>query len=228
MGQRDCRGGSVLKVFILTLVCLNLVTFAAADMSLARVSMPALRPIELRVLRSQIEDTQGKRKLTESETKYKNLIQLADILKVKVVYQQHQMTEIPDAAAVTKAIRSKIQEDPSWKHKLENAYITELRPTFESLKSSFGEKSYEWAWVLRQNGELSASKGILMDLFNEGLGDVRQLENLPFGENPLVKMEFIHKALLPMSTVGEQKTLNTKMQEVKSKVSNLPDSMMMT
>ncbi len=200
----------------------------AADASESRMKMASLHTLSTSSLRSHLDGVKKKRALTDVEMKFNELLSFAELLKVEKVLSHHLGPESLDSLALKAAVTRKIYEDPEWKQTLAVTDMQKLKGFSNSLKESFDEKSYVGAWILKQNGDQAKAKTILSDLYNKGADELLKIQRLNSGENPMVGLGFIQRALIPMSTTAEQEQINGKMQKLKNHVSNLPDLMIMT
>lgn len=213
-----------MKLIISFMLAVSTVCFADMAMNQSGVSakMASLAPpmvYKLNVLKSNLH---AKRTLSETEKKIQDLLSLADLLKMTEISSYSRTPESTDLNAMTTAIRYQIQKDPKWANKVS---VDKLNA--DSLKASLGEKSYAWAWILKQKGDTIGSKKILTELFKEGSEGIMNLTSL-HDDSSLQDMMNVQEALAPMSTKAEGEAMDAKMQKMKIHISNLPDSRMMT
>lgn len=216
------------KFGIISLLVVTAITFVSADASMAKMRAPLMHKVLLKDLKARLQVIQKNRALNGQESSFRDLVTFGEVIKVEEVISQYTAPEVLDSAALMSAIKRKISEDPKWNLNLDAAGFAALKPSLESFKTSFGEKSYVWAWMLKQNGDNAGAKKILTDLYRQNSDLLMQQSMINHGHNPLMELESIQQALIPMSTDSEKKQMDEKMQLMKKHVSNLPDAMMMT
>ena len=96
------------------------------------------------------------------------------------------------------------------------------------MKTNFGEKSYAWAWFLKQTGKPAEAKKILTTLFDERCASVMQMTDTNNFQSPLMPVLEVEQALETLSTDAEKAKLQKKVQDVKVHVSNLREYMIQT
>lgn len=232
MGQSLAEGVKVMKTVIVLVGSLLFSAHASSDAvvsnSMAKMAMRQSFNIPIKEMESYVKTTKTKRALTDTELKFKDLVALASLLKIETVNSYHSTADAVDSLALISAITLKVQESPKWDKPLAPSELGQLKAMNDSLKSSFKEKSYLWAWVLKQKGDQAGAKKILSQMFQEGSEEVMKIKMLHFGNNPVIQLEFVFQALGPLSTPTEIEQNTLQMQKMKKHVSNLPDSMMMT
>jgi hypothetical protein len=157
-----------------------------------------------------------------------NLLTVAEILKVKDITAYSNDAGSIRPSNVTEAMKKKMIEHPKWDVSLSPAELQTITPHLELLKNTFGEKTYGWAWFLRQTGKTAEAKKVLADLFAERSAAVMMMEGTYHQQGPLIPVLEIEQALAPLSTADENAKMQKKMQELKVHVSNLKDYMINT
>ncbi len=95
-----------------------------------------------------------------------------------------------------------------------------------TLKASFGENSFSWAWVEFQMGNKKNSKQILQTLFESEYQKIIQSQTRPRGA-PFSYSKFM-KPLLLLSTKEEKLDMQNKLKKIETHISNLPDLNILT
>ncbi|MBY0517299.1 MAG: hypothetical protein K2P81_10340 [Bacteriovoracaceae bacterium] len=191
---------------------------ASADMVEARASLappPPTYSLSLSAVQTHLQNMQ-------------NLSSVAAILKVeKVTSPSQDLSHIP-LTSIGQAIAAKIKESPKWEVTLSAPEVKAITPHIELLKTTFGEKSYSWAWFLKQTGKTAEAKQILMTIFDERCASVMLLTGTYNQQNPMIEVIEIEQALLPLLTAPEKAKVDIKMKDLKVHVSNLKDYSIMT
>ena len=200
----------------------------AAPNALAKMRAPQNHPVLFNEIKTYLQTVQQKRAFNEQETSFQHLVSLADLLKVEQIFSRSPSPDALDSHALMLAIKDKITLHPTWDNQLSPTELNLIKPNATSLQKSFGAKSYVSAWILKQMGNKDQAKAMLSALANEGHEKLMEMRTIHFGNNPLPQLEYVHQALVPMSSEAEQRILNERMQKMKKHISNLPDSMMMT
>jgi|GEM_PF-4562053 len=157
-----------------------------------------------------------------------NLTAVAANLKVEKISSHSQDVGHTQLANISNGIVAKIKEHPKWDVSLSATEIQAITPHLELVKTTFGEKSYAWAWFLKQTGKTAEAKKILTTLFDERCANVMQMKSTNNLQSPLMPVFEVEQALLNLSTEAEKAKMQKKMQDVKVHVSNLQEYMIQT
>ncbi len=157
-----------------------------------------------------------------------NLLTVAETLKVKEISTYSNDAGSIRPLSVTEAMSKKMTENPKWDVSLSPTELQTITPHLELMKNTFGEKTYGWAWFLKQTGKTAEAKKILADLFAERSAAVMTMQGTFHHQSPLIPVLEIEQALAPLSTADEKAKMQTKIQELKVHVSNLKDYMINT
>ncbi len=208
--------------FVALVVCGNafakMAQNASADMAAPRASLapPApTYPIALATVQAHYQAMQ-------------NLSAVAAILKVETITSRSQDVAHTQVASIRNAIVAKIQEHPKWDVALSSSEVQAITPHLEPVKTNFGEKSYAWAWFLKQTGKTAEAKKILTTLFEERCANVMQMTETHSLQSPLLPVLEVEQALQSLSTEAEKTKVQKKVQDVKVHVSNLREYMIQT
>jgi hypothetical protein len=191
---------------------------ASADMAVARASSEPSAPtypISLVAVQAHYQALQ-------------NLTTVAANLKVEKISSHSQDVAHTQIASIRNAITAKIKEHPKWDVALSATEVQALTLHLALLKTTFGEKSYSWAWFLKQTGKTAEAKQILTTLFNERSASLLKLEGTYNQESPLLPVLEVEQPLIQLSSDAEKVGIQKKMQELKVHVSNLRDYMIQT
>ncbi len=97
------------------------------------------------------------------------------------------------------------------------------------LKSLFGEESFFGAWIHAQVGNTDLAKVILLKRFNLEYESVMKMTHIfRHSSQPLQEVEAIAKAVKSTATSPQKMDIENKMREMKSHLSSLPDSGIVT
>jgi len=202
---------------------------AMNEMSADMVASPAMFEVNALDVKNYFESVIKTRPLAEHENNLRNLSLVASELKVEKFLSYNKDPGLVETQNISIAIVNKMHEHPQWDVALGSPSLTKINTHIDLLKNTFGEKSYGWAWFLKQNGKTAEAKKILSEAYDVGFQNIMAMKMLHFdGSGPLSDMEFIQKALVPMLESKDNKALDTKMQKMKNHVSNLPNSNMLT
>lgn len=214
-----------MRCFVLVALVMSSPTFAkmaqnasSAEMANARVSLapPApTYPISLAAIQNHYQAMQ-------------NLTAVAATLKVEKVTSHSQDVAHTQLGSISNAIVAKIKEHPQWNVALGSSEVQAITPHLELLKTTFGEKSYAWAWFLKQTGKTAEAKNILMALFDERSASVMKMGGTYNHQSPMMPVLEVEQALMPLATEAEKTKIQKKMQDVKVHVSQLRDYMIQT
>lgn len=217
--------------FVALVVCGN----AFADMQQSRVaaklSMAPQAPtyqIPLADVQSYYQGLKKTRTLSDQETVIHNLTMVAATLKAESITSFSKDAASVPLARVNEAIVRRIKDHPKWDLSLSASELQAITPHLEIIKNTMGEKSYGWAWFLKQNGKTAEAKQILVTLFDERVAGVMQMTGTHSRQSPLMPVIEVEQALLPLSTEAEKTKMQKKMQDVKVHVSNLQEYMIQT
>jgi hypothetical protein len=191
---------------------------ASADMAAPRASLapPApTYPISVAAVQAHYQGMQ-------------NLAAVAAILKVETITSRSQDVAHTEIASISNAIVAKIKEHPKWDLALGATEVKAITPHLETLKNTLGEKSYGWAWFLKQTGKTAEAKKILTTLFDERCASVMRMTDTNNFQSPLLPVIEVEQALMPLATESEKVKLQKKMLDVKVHVSNLKEYMIHT
>ena len=190
--------------------------------------MMAPRPmyeVTTNVVNNYFVEIGKKRALTENEKQLRNLSLIAKELKVDKFSSFSKDPALLEVQNIYPSMSKKIQENPQWDVALSVKSLKYISSHDDLLKNTFGQKSYEWAWILKQRGEKAEAKKILLEVFEEGFQNVMRMSTLRFdNSSPLSELQFVQKALDSMVDSKEEEMLDSKMQKMKNHFSNLPSS----
>ncbi|MFZ4715413.1 MAG: hypothetical protein ACOYL6_16940 [Bacteriovoracaceae bacterium] len=164
----------------------------------------------------------------------KQVLELAiiarDVFDVKEVFSNSSNPVHVNQQDLIRSMRSMMASLPKWDNKLPSPRFKKLELNKSILNKSFGQDSYEWAWVLNQLGDKSAAKKILLTSFENEYKNVMSQKQavFGFGDSPLSKIEPAYKALEAIADEKEKIRLKEKMGKAKQHISRLPQSHIMT
>jgi hypothetical protein len=217
--------------FVMMILCAN----AFADMQANRVaskmayeSAPPTYQVPVAAIQTYYQDLKKTRTLSDEETMTHNLTMVAATLKAESITSWSKDAASVQLARVNEAIVSKIKTHPKWDVSLSATQLQAITPHLEIIKNTMGEKSYGWAWFLKQNGKTAEAKQLLVSLFDERVAGVMQMTGTHSRQSPLMPVIEVEQALLPLSTEAEKTKMQKKMQDVKVHVSNLQEYMIQT
>jgi hypothetical protein len=218
------------KKYVIAIGVLTCLSFAAApDASMGKAKMAQMFQVPFKDVKTHFETIQKSRTLNENEKVVQKLSVIAEMLKVESISTYSNDLSGLYPQLMNQAIINKIHQNPKWDKPLGSGEIKKFEPEFDFIKKSFGEKSYVWAWFLKQQGKTAEAKTILIQLFDERSAHVLSMTELHFGGNgPLNEVQYIQEALEPMVMTSEKELLNAKFQKLKNHLSNLPNSMIQT
>lgn len=219
----------------LVLVALVVSVSVHADMieSKSRAKMafappPPAYPIALTEVQAYFQGIKKTRELNPNEMAIDHLANVAATLKVATITSMSKEVAHTNTTYISNAIHAKIKENPKWDTQLSAAQIQSITSQQEMIKKNFGDKSYVWAWFLKQTGKTTEAKQILNTLFDERCASVMKIRGTFNRQSPMLPVMEVEQALLPLSTDSEKAMLQKKMQELKVHVSNLEDYMIKT
>jgi hypothetical protein len=202
---------------------------ASADMAMASLAPPPVTyQIPVGEVKNYYEGLKKTRTLSDQETMIHNLTMVAATLKAQAITCLSKGAAAVQVAQVNQTIVKKIKEHPTWDDALGATEVKAITPHLEIIKNTMGEKSYGWAWFLKQTGKTAEAKQLLTALFNERSAAVLKLEGTYNHESPLLPVLEVEQALIPLSNDAEKAGIQKKMQELKVHVSNLQDYMIQT
>lgn len=189
---------------------------------------PPTYPIAVAEVQGHYQNLKKTRPLNSDEADREALINVAATLKIETITSLTHVPAQTDTSSIRNAIHAKIKENPKWDTQLSAAQIQSITSQQEMIKKNFGDKSYVWAWFLKQTGKTTEAKQILNTLFDERCASVMKIRGTFNRQSPMLPVMEIEQALVPLSTDSEKAKLQKKMQEVKVHVSNLEDYMIKT
>jgi hypothetical protein len=202
---------------------------ASADMAMASLAPPPVTyQVSVSDVKSYYEGLKKTRTLSDQETMTHNLTLVAATLKAQTITSLGKDAASVQVTQVNETIVKKIKENPKWDAALSASEIKDITPHLEIIKNTMGEKSYGWAWILKQTGKTAEAKQILSALFNERSAAVLKQEGTYNHESPLMPVLEVEQALIPLSSEAEKAQIQKKMQDVKVHVSNLREYMIQT
>ena len=157
-----------------------------------------------------------------------NLLSVASTLQVKQITSYSKDGSDIRTSDISSAIITKISEHPRWDKTLSAKELESITPHLALIKTTLNEKSYGWAWFLKQTGKKEESKKLLAELFNQEYERTMKLEGTYNNISPMIEINRIEQALTPMSSKSENAEIKKKMDQLKVHVSNLKDYMIMT
>lgn len=204
------------------LVILLFLTSAASAKMAAPLDTETAKVIE--VLKAK-----GK-KISAEEQQTLKLAQFAhDALGMKSI--QHFNAREPakmDASTMKTSLERAIM-NRDWDTPIKAEHKAYLTGHSAELVELFGEESYAWAWTRAQLGEQDLAKVILMKRFKSEHERVMKMTSAFRGyTQPLSEAEAIEKALMKKATPVQKTDIENRMREMKSHLSNLPDSGIVT
>lgn len=191
--------------------------------SMADASMVAPNSFPTKNITDHYNAIKKDRALTAEEVDILALIQIADeAFDLKTL-----STYAPSPAAVTirditGLIHGQMYNDPTWSKKVTPKVLNILKDQRDFLKNKFGPQSYPWAWVLNQFGDRTGAKIILVSNFNETYKFAMNSKSLGLGENPLMTLELMFKALKQFCNSDEKESFEKKIHQAKKQLSNVP------
>lgn len=203
----------------------------AADMAASRGAFappPITYPIPFSKVQAHFQGIKLARPLNAEESKIDNLISVAATLKVTSITSMSEDVAHTNVTYISNSILVKIKDHPKWDMSLSVSEVQSITPHLELLKTTFGEKSYGWAWFLKQTGKTAEAKQILTTLFDERCANVMKLAGTYNNQSPMMPIIEVEQALLPLSNEAEKSKVQKKIQDVKVHVSNLKDYQIMT
>ena len=189
---------------------------------------PPTYTIALSEVEAHYQALKKTRALNSEEAKVDNLISVAATLKVTSITSMSETVAHTNSTYISNAILTKIKEHPKWDMSLSASEVQSITPHLELLKTTLGEKSYGWAWFLKQTGKTEDAKLILTNLFDERCASVMKMTGTYNQQSPMHPVTEVEQALLPLSTEAEKTKVQKKMQEVKVHVTNLQDYQILT
>jgi hypothetical protein len=213
------------------LISLLIPMVGRSDMALAKSRAMDYREIQTLVsdAKKHFVDVSQKRPLTDNEKKIQLLLDLSSAMNVSKIITTHGDMNHLNPQNVVNSMIKKMHENPKWDAPLNAEGLKTLNTHRELLKTTFTDKTYGWAWYLKQNGETKAAKEILLKLFSDSYQSGVNMTHRGFGySSPLSEMGYLSSALEPMCTAAENKDIEAKTQKVKTIYSNLPDSNIQT
>ncbi len=216
--------------FVALLLCGN----ASADMAMnatAKRSMAPARPtfqVPVMAVMNYYEGLKKTRALSDQETMTHNLTMVSVTLKAETMTSYSNDAASVQLNQVNETIVKKIKENPAWDKSLSAAELQAIKPHLDILKNTMGEKSYGWAWFLKQNSKTAEAKQILSTLFDERSAAAMKLTGRHNRQSPLMPVLEVEQALIPLSTEAEKTKVQKKMQDLKVHVSNLEEYMIQT
>ena len=225
----------MLRCLVLLALVLSGNTYAkrSSDMmeSKARASLappPPTYPIAVSEIHAHYQALKLTRPLNSDEADREGLTTVAVALKIEKVTSMNQTAAQADTPSIRNAILARIKENPKWDMQLTAVELQSITPQLELLKKNFGDKSYVWAWFLKQTGKTTEAKQILVTLFDERCAEVMKMKGTFNRQSPMLPVLEVEQALIPLSTEAEKSKVQKKMQEVKVHVTNLQDYQIMT
>ena len=189
---------------------------------------PPTYPIAVSEIHVHYQALKKTRALNSDEADREGLTTVAVALKIEKVTSFNQTAAQADTPSIRNAILAKIKENPKWDMQLTAAELQSITPQLELIKKNFGDKSYVWAWFLKQTGKTAEAKLILNTLFDERCAEVMKLKGTFNRQSPILPVLEVEQALLPLSKEAEKTKVQKKIQDVKVHVSNLKDYQIMT
>lgn len=201
---------------------------ASMDMAASVVAPRPTYQIPLTDVQTHFQNLKKTRTLSDQETMTHNLTMVAATLKVQSITTWTKDADMVQLTQVNETIVKKIKENPQWDTSLSAPEVQAITPHLEILKNTLGEKSYGWAWFLKQTGKTAEAKQVLTALFNERSVGVLRLGRTFNQQSPLMPVMEVEQALVPLSTEAEKAQIQKKLQELKVHVSNLQEYMIQT
>lgn len=204
---------------------------ASADMAASRIAF-APQAITYQIPVTDVQNhylnLKKTRTLSDQETITHTLTNVAATLKIASITSLTKDAMQIQIVRVNEAIVKKIKEHPMWDVSLNASDIQAITPSLDILKNTLGEKSYGWAWFLKQTGKTAEAKQLLATLFDERSAAVFKMDGTYNRQSPMGPVVEVEQALVPLSTEAEKTKIQKKMQELKVHVSNLQDYMIQT
>lgn len=189
---------------------------------------PQTYPISLTDVQLYYQGIKKTRPLNSEEAKIDHLTSVAATLKVTSITSMSQEVAHTNSTYISNAILTKIKEHPKWDMSLSASEVQSITPHLELLKTTLGEKSYGWAWFLKQTGKTAEAKQILTTLFDERCASVMKMTGTYNQQSPMHPVTEVEQALIPLLNEAEKSKVQNKIQDVKVHVSNLKDYQIMT
>lgn len=164
----------------------------------------------------------------KAQGKREALAAVAAAIGVTTITSTSQSSEGVTDEEIAGGFRAAMEAHPAWDVPMDRAKVGLVTKHEALLKAALGEQSYEWAWFLKQQGKTAEARKVLSDLFDRCATNIFGMRAIYHHDQPTTRLDFIAKALIPLSTPDEKKTIESKLQKVKTHVSNLPDAMIMT
>ena len=223
----------MLRCLVIVALVLTGNTYAkrAADMTASRVAFappPPTYPVSVSEVHAYYQNLKKNRALNSDELDREALSTVALTLKIENITSLVKEVELTDTSSIRRSILAKIKENPKWDAPLSAAQTQSITPQLELIKKNFGDKSYVWAWFLKQTGKTAEAKQILTTLFDERCAEVMKLKGTFNRQSPMLPVLEVEQALVPLSTEAEKTKVQKKMQEVKVHVTNLQDYQILT
>jgi len=222
-------------LFVALVVCGNAYAKMAqnetAGVSASRVAFapqPITYQIPVNDVLTHFQELKKTRTLSDQETMIHHLTMVAATLKAEAITSVTKDATNIQLVRVNEAITKKIKEHPKWDLSLSADDLKAITPHLEIVKNTMGEKSYSWAWFLKQTGKTAEAKQLLVALFEERSAAVLKMGGTYNRQSPMGPVVEVHEALLPLSTDSEKTKIEKKMQDLKVHVSNLKDYTIMT
>lgn len=232
---------SLKNILALLLVVLfsNMTVFAETVSAKMAASMAApiqLDPVPISSVISYYTKKQATQKLTEDEANILKLSTLAqDVFEAKNfnvspgLKTEQQKVEAVKLVHVGAIIINTIEQKQNWNESLSASNVQKLKESTEVLNRTISSSSYSWAWIQNQIGNKDEAKKILTASFDEAYTNVMKMTaTYNRHASPLVQAERLSAALKPMSTDNENKSRESKIKEMRTHVSNIPDMQIMT
>lgn len=217
--------------FVMMILCANAFADMVAGNAAAKMAFAPAPPtyqIPIADVQTHFQNLKKTRTLSDQETMTHTLTMVAATLKAESITSLGKDAASVQLARVNESIVSKIKTHPKWDVSLSASDVQAITPHLEIIKNTMGEKSYGWAWFLKQTGKTAEAKQILVTLFDEKVAGVMQMTGTHSRQSPLMPIIEVEQALLPLSTEAEKTKMQKKMQDVKVHVSNLEEYMIQT
>lgn len=213
---------------IFNLIFISLFSVSAVASQVANAKMRAMLETDTSKVIKALK-AKGK-KISAEERKTMELAQFAQeaLAMTKIYHYEAREADKIDSNFMRSDIEKAIM-NRDWDKPLSAKHKTFVTSRSSELKDLFGEDSFAWAWTLAQSGKQDQAKAILIKRFNSDYENVMKMTHFfRHTGQPLGEVEAIEKAIKNKCTPAQKAEIETKMREMKSHLSTLPDSGIVT